>query len=423
MSPKTKRSYGHIAAMAGLWLITCIEALGMGAAGYGKLSARPNFGAAYWEQWFTLWGYPHSFLVVVAVVEVGGALLLLVPRMAPYAALTLLTVMLGAIFTTMAHAHDALPPGLNPRDFTPVLPTIHLVLLCIVLVSRRRNLRFRPLFAAIGLLSATRAGAQAPNATASFVTTQGKDTISIEQYTRAGNTLTGVLVAHLRGTQVHDYVLTLGADGMPARYEMTYSIPGVTPAPGAFRSVSITYGRDSATYVTVTDTALKQRVAMTRAYPLLGKSVVGLELALARLHSHHTDSANIVVNLPTGPDPSHKPNTLPVTFFGPDSARIAGALVARLDRDGRLLVLHAGPAETRRVTSLDVATLVAGFVATNAQRADAEAAAVAAHVEIALPAAALEPFVGEYPLTANGVVTIPFVITRDGDKLFMRALS
>lgn len=254
-------------------------------------------------------------------------------------------------------------------------------------------------------------------APAAFVSTLGTDTIAFEQYSRAGNIITGVWVSLQGGVGVHRYVITLGADGMPARYEMTLSLPGVTARPGELRSVRVEYGRDSATYVTQRDSVITQRVAMKGAVPLLGRSVAGLELALARLRSAHADSASIIVNLPTGP--AYTPTTIPVKFFGPDSVRIAGSALARFDRDGRVLSVTAGPAETRRVPTLDVPRLLDGFVAAAAPRAAAESVAMAARREIALPAAALQRFVGAYAVNPSVTMTV----TLDGDKLFTQVAS
>lgn len=97
-------------------------------------------------------------------------------------------------------------------------------------------------------------------------------------------------------------------------------------------------------------------------------------------------------------------------FFGVDSVRIGDAMSGRIDRSGRLLALHVGPQETRRVPSLDVAKAAAGFVA-------ADAAAAAARVEITLSPAALQRFVGEYSLTPTVVVAV----TLEGNALMLRA--
>ena len=48
---------------------------------------------------FLRWGYPDWFRLVVSTIEVGSALLLLLPRAAPYAAAALLVTMIGAVGT------------------------------------------------------------------------------------------------------------------------------------------------------------------------------------------------------------------------------------------------------------------------------------------------------------------------------------
>jgi hypothetical protein len=75
-----------------------------------------------------------------------------------------------------------------------------------------------------------------------------------------------------------------------------------------------------------------------------------------------------------------------------------------------LLALHVGPQETQRVPRLNVAKVAAGFVA-------AEATAAAARVEITLPLAALQRFVGEYALTP----TANLAVTLQGSALMARA--
>ena len=92
---------------------------------------------------------------------------------------------------------------------------------------------------------------QSPNVT-TFIIVQGKDTVSLEQFTRAGNTVTGVWISNQSGqVQVHDYVLTLGADGLPARYEMAVSFPdGAGHLPPSEAKYSMVFGPDSLTRVT-----------------------------------------------------------------------------------------------------------------------------------------------------------------------------
>ncbi len=103
-----------------LWLITALEAVGIGASGIAK------FSGTNWLRLFVGWGYPAWFSYVVGMAEVVGALCLLVPRLASYAAGLLATVMVGAVATLLTH-----PGSMGWRT-----PAVNVVLLSIVAVAR-----------------------------------------------------------------------------------------------------------------------------------------------------------------------------------------------------------------------------------------------------------------------------------------------
>ena len=250
----------------------------------------------------------------------------------------------------------------------------------------------------------TRLLAQASRAdTSSFVTLQGKDTVAIEQYIRAGNSIVGAWIQNQGGVYVHDYSLALRDDGWPAQYVMTL----YTTRPHTFL-LSVTYGADSATRIVVRDSnAFTERVAVQKAFPQAALSIVGVALALERARRAHADSTSIIVDRAEVRGP---PAAQPVRFFGGDSALIGAATWVRVDAAGRLLALREGPRETRRVASLPVAKLLSSFVS-------ADSATRAARVAIALPVAALQRLVGEYSLNPRVVVAV----TLDGDRLMMRA--
>ena len=75
--------------------------------------------------------------------------------------------------------------------------------------------------------------AQTATSTA-FLTTIGKDTFCLEQYSRAGNVISGTwTVLHPPGVFVHDYRITLDDNGLPVRYTMKYITPGAPTPPTA----------------------------------------------------------------------------------------------------------------------------------------------------------------------------------------------
>jgi uncharacterized membrane protein YphA (DoxX/SURF4 family) len=83
-----------------LWTFTIFGALTMGLAGLPKFTNPP--------QWhgFVAWGYPAWFAYFIGGLEMLAAILLLVPQVAPYAACTLVAVMLGALYTVLTKAND-----------------------------------------------------------------------------------------------------------------------------------------------------------------------------------------------------------------------------------------------------------------------------------------------------------------------------
>ena len=248
---------------------------------------------------------------------------------------------------------------------------------------------------------------------AAFVTTVGKDTFALEQYTRSGNVISGTwVVFHPPGVFAHDYHVTLSPDGAALRYTMKYSTPGAPTKPD-FDSVIVEYRRDTATYALVLrDSTMTRRVAMRGAFPNLGQSWVGLELGLASLRRSGVDSGVIVLNEVTQPELGTR--RLPVKFFGADSA-LVGSNRAQVSADGTLLGMAAGRLTIHRVPSLDMPAMTKSFVDAFAPRVAALAAAAAARVAISVPASQLDKLVGEYSI--NSATSI--AIKRDGDHLVL----
>jgi hypothetical protein len=272
-----------------------------------------------------------------------------------------------------------------------------------------RSLRALPF-----LLSLIPVGLLAQSATpTSFVTTIGKDTFCLEQYSRIGSVVSGSwVVMHPPGVFVHDYQITLDQDGLPARYTMKYSTPGALTPPD-LDSLTVTYGRDSASLRFFTrDSSFARPIAMHEAFPLLGQSFVGVELALTRLRRMHVDSTTITLHPPSE---ATRPVTItPVRFVGGDSAFVGAAFRVHVAPDGAILGLRFGPAELRRVAPYDIRAVTDGFVKAFAPRVAAQAAAAAARVEIELSPAQLDRFVGNYSL---GATTVP--VMRDGSHLLI----
>lgn len=104
-----------------LWTVTVGEALALGAAGLGKF-VNPDF----WVIMFMSWGYPPWVSTAVGSLEVTGALLLLVPPVAPWAAAVLFVDMAVAFVTLLV----------NRASLPLFAPAVHMALLSVIIVIR-----------------------------------------------------------------------------------------------------------------------------------------------------------------------------------------------------------------------------------------------------------------------------------------------
>ena len=74
------------------WILTLLL-----AAMFLNAGIRKFFEAGGWSEAFRHMGYPVWFRIFIGFVETAAGLLLLVPRTAPYAAVVVIVVMIGAI--------------------------------------------------------------------------------------------------------------------------------------------------------------------------------------------------------------------------------------------------------------------------------------------------------------------------------------
>jgi hypothetical protein len=208
-----------------------------------------------------------------------------------------------------------------------------------------------------------------------FVVMLGSDTTAVEQYTRAGNTVTGDLVTRQGGTVINHYALTLNPDGTPSRLNVTATKPGGAPAPG-IRSITATYGADTAVVVTMRDTAVTRRFAVKQPFPMfqgLTPSIAMLEVVFARLRDIRADTVGVAA---IGVTAGATPRALTyVKFYEGDSARIwspgYGVQFARVDATGQVLGFSGRQTtqkvEVRRVPSIDLQKVAAGFAAADSR--------------------------------------------------------
>ena len=250
-----------------------------------------------------------------------------------------------------------------------------------------------------------------PAQSSTFIITQGKDTVSFEQFTRTGNTITGVWIPNNGQVQVHDYVLTLDSAGQPVRYDMAVSFPdGAGHLPPTEAKYILEFGPDSLTLTTGRTKPVTRRMAMkSGTYPAVGWSVLDRELRLTHLRAVHADSGDHTFTQISG-GRTAPAEVVPVRFVG-DSA-IVGTTHYKVDEAGHILGWRlASGEEARRVPPMDAKKYEDALI-----EADAQAEAAARATLITLPAAVLDRLVGEYVLNAN----VTLVVARDSNKLTIK---
>jgi uncharacterized membrane protein YphA (DoxX/SURF4 family) len=82
------------------WIVTLAVAITFAGAGAAKLANDPVFAALFQE-----WGFPLWLMYAIGVFEIVCAILLCLPRSAPYAAVGLLAVAVGAFTVQAFHGH------------------------------------------------------------------------------------------------------------------------------------------------------------------------------------------------------------------------------------------------------------------------------------------------------------------------------
>jgi uncharacterized membrane protein YphA (DoxX/SURF4 family) len=112
------------AARVALWALQIALAAAFLGAGGSKLAGTPDMVAL-----FDAVGVGQWFRYVTGVLEIAGAILLLVPSLAGLGALHLAGVMAGAILAHFARIHTP-----------PVAPAVLLALLAVVAFARRREI-------------------------------------------------------------------------------------------------------------------------------------------------------------------------------------------------------------------------------------------------------------------------------------------
>jgi putative oxidoreductase len=99
--PQSQRQHSN--KTLAVWLLTLLTSALFIAASLPKLA-----GFGFFETAFARWGYPGWLELMVGIVEFVGAVFLIIPTTAFFAAMALSAVMVGAIITHLALGHPVL---------------------------------------------------------------------------------------------------------------------------------------------------------------------------------------------------------------------------------------------------------------------------------------------------------------------------
>ena len=113
----------------GQWVLT-----GLLTAFFTMMGVPKVLGHGGWGTRFAAWGFPSWLVVVVGVAELGGAIMLLVPRLATLGGFLLALIILGAIATHLVHGETA----------RVLVPLVLFAVLTAIAWARRKADRTRP---------------------------------------------------------------------------------------------------------------------------------------------------------------------------------------------------------------------------------------------------------------------------------------
>jgi hypothetical protein len=135
---------------------------------------------------------------------------------------------------------------------------------------------------------------------AAYVLRLGNDTLAVDQFTRTGDRIEGTLLTHLPRTVVSRYVVMLNpATGMASSLQYSNRLPDGSLLPAAnqpaLRTVTITFGPDSAVRVDQRDTVITTRAAARNAFPYLNYSIAFFQLPISALRASNADSLSTAI--------------------------------------------------------------------------------------------------------------------------------
>jgi hypothetical protein len=213
-------------------------------------------------------------------------------------------------------------------------------------------------------------GSPSPDASTSYVVRLGSDTVALERFSRAGNRIESALVVRSPSTFVVNSNIEMGGNGLPVSWRIEQRLAnGMRPNNGA--TATITFGRDSSTYVVTRDTgaAVTTRIPVGAAIPALGNSMLTQNLAIAYAKLQSADSVDVPVIGTNG----RRGTPIPVRKLTSDSIRLwyfGDPIYAKLDTDGQIRWYDASHTTNKiqgiRSARIDLAAMATAYAARDA---------------------------------------------------------
>jgi hypothetical protein len=174
---------------------------------------------------------------------------------------------------------------------------------------------------------------------ASFVHRLGDDTVAVEQYTRAGNRVTGEVASRLGAAVTRmQYEVTLDANGRPTSATFRTRSGAGAQLPNQPSEVRLAFAGDSIRREAVYPDSVNVRTLYAASAFPYERPAFGLyEVALGQLRRSGAQSATFATVNSGGGNPAQ----VTLTVMSGDSVRGSDNMIYRADREGRLLAVDA----------------------------------------------------------------------------------
>jgi hypothetical protein len=230
----------------------------------------------------------------------------------------------------------------------------------------RPAVRAAVLAVALGASPAPAADAPKPISEGTLVTRLGADTLTIEQFQRFADRITGRAVRRVPRTSLLDYEVMVDRDGRPRSATLRISPPAGAVGAPAPRTIRVSLRPDSAVTEEMRDTLVRRATPLPNAHLSLTDAYGTAELWLAALRAGKADTATVAVIGPLGGIGNGR---VPVRRGAGDSVYMrlpTGSFRIIADSKGRLQSLDGSDSPVKHLVTRVPSADLDGFAARSA---------------------------------------------------------